>query len=207
MSQPIEFDTARLRLRQWLPSDREPFAAMSADPKVMEFFPALMDRQTSDTMADRCQALIAERGWGLWAVERKDDAKFIGFIGLHIPTAELPFNPCVEIGWRIAAEFWRQGYATEAALAVLKVGFEQLELPEIVSFTALINHRSQAVMERLAMRRSSEHFMHPAVDANSPLAEHCLYKLSREQWTRAGNAKLNQGDDDKGSLEKAYSMV
>lgn len=207
MSQPIEFDTARLRLRQWLPSDRQPFAKMSADPKVMEFFPALMDRQTSDTMADRCQALIAERGWGLWVAERKDDAQFIGFVGLHIPTVDLPFNPCVEIGWRIAAEFWRQGYATEAALGALAVGFERLELPEIVSFTALINHRSQAVMERLGMRRSSEHFIHPAVDVNSPLAKHCLYNLSREQWIRACNAKRSNGDDDQGSLGKAYSMI
>lgn len=182
MSQPIEFETARLRLRQWLPGDRPLFATLNADPKVMEFFPAPLDRQTSDIMADRCQSLIEQRGWGLWAVEIQGGASFIGFVGLHIPAVELPFSPCVEIGWRIAAQYWGQGYATEAARGALKVGFEHLNIAEIVSFTALTNLRSQAVMARLGMQRSPAHFYHPAVSAESPLSEHCVYKLSREQW-------------------------
>lgn len=182
MSQPIELETTRLRLRQWLADDRQPFAALNSDPRVMAFFPAPLDRLTSDSMADRCQSLIDERGWGFWAVEIKGGASFIGFVGLHIPTVDLPFSPCVEIGWRIAAPFWGQGYATEAALGALEVGFERLNMVGIVSFTALINLRSQAVMARLGMQRSPAHFHHPAISAESPLSEHCVYTLSREQW-------------------------
>ncbi len=98
MTRPIEFETKRLRLRQWLPIDREPFAALNADTKVMESFPAPLDRTASDAMADRCQSLIIERGWGFWVAEIKETGQFIGFVGLHVPIAELPFSPCVEIG-------------------------------------------------------------------------------------------------------------
>jgi RimJ/RimL family protein N-acetyltransferase len=102
MAEIIEFETDRLRLRQWLAKDREPFAALNADPRVMEFFPATLDRATSDAMAEYCERLIAERGWGFWAAEVKGSGHFIGFIRLHIPSSELPFSPCVEIGWRLA---------------------------------------------------------------------------------------------------------
>jgi RimJ/RimL family protein N-acetyltransferase len=178
----IEFDTKRLRLRQWCAAHREPFAALNADPKVMAFFPAVLDRADSDAMADRCQALIAERGWGFWAVETKIGHEFIGFVGLHIPSAELPFSPCVEIGWRLAANHWGKGYATEAARGALRVGFENLGLPEIVSFTAIGNMKSRAVMERLGMRDTNITFEHPSVPVDSPLRTHCLYRLSRARW-------------------------
>jgi RimJ/RimL family protein N-acetyltransferase len=182
MAELIEFETERLRLRQWIESDREPFARLNADPRVMEFFPSILDRAASDAGIDRAQAKIAERGWGFWAVESKQNRQFIGFVGLEIPTADLPFSPCVEIGWRLAFEYWGKGYATEAAKAVLKVGFDRLELPEIVSFTTIDNHRSSAVMERLGMTRDAETFEHPSLPAGHPLREHCLYRLSREKW-------------------------
>ncbi|OVZ96285.1 N-acetyltransferase [Yersinia sp. 2105 StPb PI] len=178
----IEIDTARLCLRQWCLSDRAPFAALNADKRVMEFFPTTLTRSESDAMADRCQQLIAQRGWGLWAVELKATGQFVGALGLHIPTAKLPFSPCVEIGWRLAYSFWGQGLATEAAFAALAVGFEQLKLAEIVSFTALINLRSQAVMKRIGMARVPGSFPHPNVNSDSPLSEHCWYRISREQW-------------------------
>lgn len=112
----IEFDTERLRLRQWRTADRQPFAALNADPKkVMEFFPSTLSRTDSDAMAERCQALITERGWGFWALEAKRDNEFIGFVGLHVPAPGLPFSPCVEVGWRLAAKHWGNGLATEAA--------------------------------------------------------------------------------------------
>jgi RimJ/RimL family protein N-acetyltransferase len=182
MSKIIELETERLVLRQWRPADREPFAALNADPRVMEFFPATMDRRASDVMADRCEALIAERGWGFWAVEVKQSGRFIGYVGLHIPAAELPFSPCVEVGWRIARNAWGKGYATEAARSALEAGFAQLELPEIVSFTALGNHRSRAVMQRLGMREDAHTFDHPSVAPGHPLRRHCLYRLARELW-------------------------
>lgn len=182
MAELIEFDTNRLRLRQWCDADREPFAVLNADPKVMEFYPAPLTRSESDAMANRCQALIAERGWGFWAVEIKTTREFIGFVGLHIPAPELPFSPCVEIGWRLAVKHWGNGFATEAARGALHIGFERLGFPEIVSFTAVNNLRSRAVMERLGMRHTGETFEHPGIPVGNALRKHCLYRLSREQW-------------------------
>jgi RimJ/RimL family protein N-acetyltransferase len=182
MAELIELETERLRLRQWIESDREPFARLNTDPRVMEFLPSILDRSTSDAMIDRLQTKIIEKGWGFWAVESKQDKQFIGFVGLQILTANLPFSPGVEIGWRLAFEYWGKGYATEAAQAALKVGFDRLELPEIVSFTTIDNHRSSAVMERLGMSRDPETFEHPSLPAGHRLREHCLYRLSRERW-------------------------
>ena len=178
----IEFETERLRLRQWRTGDRAPFAALNGDPKVMEFFPALLDPAASDAMATRCESAIAARGWGLWAVETKDAGQFIGFVGLHIPVAEMPCSPCVEIGWRLAATHWGKGFASEAARGALRVGFETLDLSEIVAFTALCNQRSRAVMEKIGMTNSNENFEHPNVPVGSALRPHCVYRLSREDW-------------------------
>jgi RimJ/RimL family protein N-acetyltransferase len=174
----VEPVTARLVLRQWRSSDRAPFAELNCDPRVMEFLPSRLTREESDAMADRFEALISERGWGFWAVESKTDGSFIGFVGLHVPAARLPFSPCTEVGWRLAFDHWGYGYATEAARAALRVGFETLGLDEIVSFTAVANRRSRAVMERLGMKQSGL-FEHPGVPVGSPLREHCLYRARK----------------------------
>jgi RimJ/RimL family protein N-acetyltransferase len=181
----IELDTARLRLRQWRDEDLGPFARLNADPRVMEFFPSRLDREESDAMANRIRGKIAERGWGLWAVEERASGEFTGFIGLQPPAARLPFSPCIEIGWRLARAYWGKGYATEGARASLRAGFDQLGLDEIVSFTALGNRRSRAVMERLGMLEDSHGaFDHPSVPEGSPVRAHCLYRLSRSRWLR-----------------------
>jgi RimJ/RimL family protein N-acetyltransferase len=182
MPKLIEFNTNRLRLRQWRDEDREPFARMSADPRVMKFFPDLLDRAASDAMLERIESKLLDRGWGWWAVEIGNTQAFIGFVGLNIPDPQLPCSPCVEVGWRLGFDYWGQGYATEAAQGAVKVGFELLDFDEIVSFTAVGNLRSQAVMERLNMKRSPETFLHPNLPPQHPLAEHCLYRLSRESW-------------------------
>jgi RimJ/RimL family protein N-acetyltransferase len=132
-------------------------------------------------MADRCQSLIAERGWGFWAVESKATQEFIGFVGLHTPAAELPFSPCVEVGWRLAYQHWGKGFASEAARECLRLGFELLKLKEVVSFTAVGNLRSRAVMARLGMQVAGT-FEHPQVSEGSVLRPHCLYRLSRETY-------------------------
>ncbi len=177
MTNIIQIETNRLLLRQWKPADYAPFAALNADPIVMEHFPDVLSRAESDAMADRCWSLIDERGWGFWAVELKATGEFIGFVGLHTPSADLPFSPCVEIGWRLAAAHWGKGLATEAARAALGVGFDTLDLSEIVAFTTVENRRSRAVMERLGMRES-DGFEHPGVPFGNPLRVHCLYRLS-----------------------------
>jgi RimJ/RimL family protein N-acetyltransferase len=178
-----ELETGRLRLRQWRASDLEPFAQLNADPRVMEFFPARLDRAASDALAGRIATKIAERGWGLWAAELKASVEFIGFIGLQPPPVPLPCSPCVEVGWRLAQAHWGKGLATEGARAALRFGFENLGLDEIVSITVPTNRRSRAVMERLGMQEDKAGiFEHPGIPLGSPLRVHCLYRLPRPAW-------------------------
>jgi len=155
---------------------------MNADPAVMEFFPALQDRSASDASIDRWESQFDAQGWSNWAAELVESARFIGFVGLSVPRRALPFSPCVEIGWRLAREFWGAGLATEAARGALRVGFERLGLAEIVSFTAVGNRRSRAVMERLGMRDAREDFEHPGVPDGHRLRLHCLYRIDRARW-------------------------
>lgn len=177
-------ETDRLCLRQWRKTDLKPFAQMNSSRDVMEYFTKLLSEEESNAMVSKCQLLIDEKGWGFWAVSLKDSNTFIGFVGLHQPQQDLPFNPCVEIGWRLGKIFWGYGYATEAANACLKFAFEKLELDEVVSFTAKINKRSQRVMERLKMKNTRKSFHHPALGAADPLAEHVLYKVTRKEWMK-----------------------
>jgi RimJ/RimL family protein N-acetyltransferase len=179
-SLPRELRTQRLRLRRWLPADREPFAALNADPRVAEFLPAPLAREASDALAARVEAHFETHGFGLWAVEAPGVTSFVGFAGLSIPAFSARFTPCVEIGWRLAVPFWGRGYATEAARAALGFGFRQLRLGEIVSFTVPGNLRSRRVMEKLGMRRDpADDFDHPALPEGHPFRRHVLYRIAR----------------------------
>jgi RimJ/RimL family protein N-acetyltransferase len=175
--------TPGLWLRQWRASDREPFAALNADPVVMEFLGGCLNRATSDALARKAEAEIARQGWGLWAVELRDSGAFIGFVGLHVPSFEAAFTPCVEIGWRLARDSWGKGFATEAARECVRFAFETLALDELVSFTVPLNRRSRALMERLGMHRDADaDFDHPQLPAGHPLRRHVLYRLRRASW-------------------------
>ena len=183
MSDGPELTTARLRLRGWGERDLAPFAALNADPRVMEFFPAALSRAESDALVGRIQDHFAEHGFGLWAVEVPGVADFIGFVGLSVPAFSAHFTPCVEIGWRLAYDHWGRGYSTEAAIAALEFAFGDLGLDEVVSFTVPDNLRSRQVMGRLGMRRAPEDdFDHPSLPAGHPLRRHVLYRLGRRQW-------------------------
>jgi RimJ/RimL family protein N-acetyltransferase len=174
----VAVQTDRLTLRRWCDEDREPFAALNADPVVMEFLPALLTRAQSDAMVDRIEQTWDECGLGLFAVEVRDTGDFAGYIGLWPATFEAPFTPAIEIGWRLARAYWGHGYATEGASAALADGFERLELGEIVSFTAVVNEPSQRVMERLGMTRDpTEDFDHPALVEGDRLRRHVLYRV------------------------------
>jgi len=174
----------RLILRAWRDSDLPAIARLNADPRVMEFMPACLDRVASDAMVARMQAAIETQGFGFWAVEAPGIADFIGFVGLNRPGFAAPFMPCIEIGWRLAHDFWGRGYATEAAQAVLGFGFDDLGLDEIVAFTAAVNLRSQGVMQRLGMQHyRAEDFDHPALPAGDRLRRHLLHRLTRERWS------------------------
>ncbi|HTN50017.1 MAG TPA: GNAT family N-acetyltransferase [Burkholderiaceae bacterium] len=171
-----ELQGARVRLRAWVPGDREPFAELNADPVTMEFFPAALSRSESDAMIDRLQARLEEHGWGLWCLDV--GGQCAGFVGLAVPTFDAHFTPCVEIGWRLDKAFWGRGYATEGARLALRFGFESLLLPEVVSFTAVSNWRSRRVMQRLGMtHRPEEDFEHPRLPEGHTLRRHVLYRM------------------------------
>jgi RimJ/RimL family protein N-acetyltransferase len=177
-----ELVTTRLRLRAWRPEDREPFAALNADPRVGEFLGGPLDRASSDAVATRIDAHFAAHGFGLWAVEIVGGPAFAGFVGLSVPRFSAPFTPCVEIGWRLAVDCWGHGYASEGARAVLDHGFGELGLTEIVSFTVPSNLRSRRVMEKLGMVRDPDgDFDHPALPEGHPLRRHVLYRVRAQR--------------------------
>lgn len=175
----IELMTARLRLRQWTDADKPAFAAINADPEVMEHFPSTLSRAESDDFVDRMRAHLDDNDWGLWAAEVLDTAELIGFVGLW-PIGFDPFRGREqrEIGWRLARSAWGHGYASEAAAEALRFAFEELGWTEVVSFTAVTNTRSQAVMERIGMTRDpSSDFDHPRLPVASPLRPHVVYRI------------------------------
>ncbi|MEO7270574.1 MAG: GNAT family N-acetyltransferase [Vicinamibacterales bacterium] len=176
MTLPLELRTARLRLRRWLPADRPAFAAINADRRVMAYFPETLSRAESDAMADRITAHFDAHGFGLWAVEIVGVTPFAGFVGLSVPRFDAPFMPAIEIGWRLAADLWGHGYATEGATAVLAFAFGDLGLDEVVSFTVPENTPSRRVMERLGMTHDpADDFDH----SNRPPSSrrHVLYRI------------------------------
>jgi len=187
-----ELETPRLKLRQWCAADLEPFASLNADPVVIEFLSRCLTRAESDEFGERVRSELAQRGWGLWAVEVREQGEFIGFVGLSEPSFEAHFTPCTEIGWRLARSSWGRGYATEAARACLDFAFRSLGLSEVVAFTVPANARSRAVMERLGMRHDAAgDFDHPRLPAGHPLQRHVLYRLRREDW-QPGSTVLAQ---------------
>jgi RimJ/RimL family protein N-acetyltransferase len=176
--------TERLLLRRWRPEDRVPFAAMNADPEVMEHFLAPLTRAESDAFVDRIEAGFAEHGFGLWALEVAQSGElageFIGFTGLSVPSFEAHFMPAVEIGWRLARPAWGHGYASEAARRALSAAFNDHGLPEVVSFTSVTNLRSQAVMRRIGMVHDpADDFDHPRLPPGHRIRRHVLYRAAQ----------------------------
>ena len=171
-------ETERLLLRRWQDSDREPFAAMNADPRVMEFFPGTLTREESDRLIDDIESHFDNRGFGLFAAELKAERTLIGFIGLHVASFQAHFTPCVEIGWRIAVPYWGKGLATEGSREVIRFAFEWLRLESLVSFTVPENVASRRLMEKLGMTHDpAEDFDHPKLPVGHRLRRHVLYRL------------------------------
>ncbi len=169
--------TARLKLREWKEADKEPFFELNSDPRVMELMPKLLSKEESDQLIERIKRQFQEDGYSFFALELIENQTFIGLIGLSIPKFQSFFTPCVEIGWRLAYNYWGKGYATEGAKASLNYGFNELNLSEIVSFTVPQNIRSRQVMERIGMKNIDE-FEHPLLPQGHPLRKHILYKKS-----------------------------
>lgn len=177
-----ELKTPRLLLRRWRPSDRDPFADMNADPRVMQYFQRTLTREESAGFIGKMEAGFEQNGFGWWAVEIPGVTQFAGFAGLSVPQFKTHFTPCVETGWRLAFEYWNHGYATEAARAALAFAFEQIQLTEIVAFTVPANIRSRRVMEKLGMTYNpADDFDYPTIPEGHPLRRHVLYRVRRPQ--------------------------
>jgi RimJ/RimL family protein N-acetyltransferase len=184
-----EFETERLRLRGWRDEDLPALVALNADPRVMEYFPAVRSPAESAAMLARLRLHWERHGFGWWVLERRADREFVGIAGLLVPGFEAAFTPCVEVGWRLPVHAWGHGYATEAARAALRHGFQALAPPmeEILAFSVPGNGRSRRVMERLGMRHDpADDFDHPELPEGHPLRRHVLYRLTRREWERHG---------------------
>lgn len=186
MTKTIFLETDRLLLRAWQDDDIDAFAEMCADRDVMRYFPEPLTRQKTDLLVTKCRSKQETDGFSMAPAEIKATGEFIGFVGLNVPAyaAPLPFEPCVEIGWRLKQSAWGKGYASEAARAWLRFGFETIGLDEIVAFTIPANLPSQKVMQRIGMSRDLEgDFLHPSLPEDHPIARHVLYRLSRVDWS------------------------
>ncbi len=179
----IELETERTRLRGWRPDDLDAFAEMNADPKVMEHFPAPYSREQSDALAVKSQQRLEREGLGYLVLEIKGDARFAGYVGLSPVRFEADFTPAVEIAWRLPVWAWGKGYASEAARRALAYGFEELGLSQVVSFTAIPNQRSQAVMRRIGMTHDPAlDFDHPWLEVGHRLRPHVFYRITAEEF-------------------------
>lgn len=177
---PLELRTRRTLLRQWKDSDLPAWCAMNADVQVRRFFPATLEFEQAVQEAGRIRAAIAQRGWGMWALELPGQMAFAGTVGLHVTTIDAPFVPTVELGWRLCRQAWGRGLATEAAQAAVRFAFDQLQLDELTAYTAEENLPSQAVMQRLGMRHdAADDFDHPLIAPGQPLRRHRLFRLRR----------------------------
>ncbi len=170
--------TERLLMRRWREADREPFAAMNADPVVMRYFPAIMDQAASDVSVNRMEALFERQGFGLWALERAETGEFLGFTGLNPMPDGVPGTGGMEVGWRLARRAWHHGYATEAATAAVDVAFDGVGLDELWSMTAVRNTPSQAVMRRIGMTLD-QYFEHPRIEPGHRFRPHVAYRMQR----------------------------
>jgi RimJ/RimL family protein N-acetyltransferase len=177
-----EILTDRLGLRAWLPTDRARFAMLNTDPRVMEHFVSTLSRERSDVLASQFETTFDRYGFGFWAVEVPGLAAFVGFVGISVPHFQTHFTPCVEIVWRLSAEYWDWGYPTEGARGALRFGFDALRLREIVALTVPGNVRSRRVMEKIGMIHDpADDFDHPLVPEGHPLRRHMLYRVSNPE--------------------------
>ncbi|WP_223642978.1 GNAT family N-acetyltransferase [Planococcus sp. 4-30] len=184
------FESQRLGFRCWKERDRNPFAVMTADPEVMQYFPKPLAKEEAARLIERFETHMEEKGYTMWAVDRKEDGVFIGFIGLLEITMPIEGQGAAEIGWRLEKRFWKQGYAVEGARACLTYAFGPLGMTQVYSFTSVINQPSETVMKRIGMTKIGE-FEHPKLGQESPLKKHVLYKINRQEAEKL----MTQGDE------------
>ncbi|MEP1230199.1 MAG: GNAT family N-acetyltransferase [Litorimonas sp.] len=183
MARCVLIETDRLKLRGWQDCDREPFASINRDPEVMRYLGPLLSLADSNASIEEQTALMASGEPAFWAVEHKSSEQLIGCIGVKRVSFNAPFTPSYEIGWRLCRAYWGQGYASEGAQAALKLAFEKWDIDKIHSFTVHANLASQAVMEKIGMKRIIDgNFKHPKLAQDDPLSGHILYLITRAEF-------------------------
>ncbi|MBW8348825.1 GNAT family N-acetyltransferase [Bacillus sp. IITD106] len=175
----IYVETLRLQLSDWKETDLEPFSRLNADEQVMMYFPKPLSKEETNVFHQSILSELKECGFGLYAVEVKENKEFIGFIGFHKATFKADFTPCIEIGWRLKKEAWGKGYATEGASACLQYGFNELGFSDVYSFTSDVNKPSKNVMKKIGMNFIKT-FNHPKIKNDSPLSKHVLFHISQK---------------------------
>jgi len=172
------FSSDRLGFRNWVDDDIEKMAAINADPRVMEYFPSLVNREDTVFFIDRMKLQLTQKGYCYFAVDDLSDNNFVGFIGLSEQTYEAPFTPCVDIGWRLRPDTWKQGLASEGAIRCLEYAFNELKLDKIYAIAPAVNIKSERIMQKIGMLKQYE-FDHPFLADNTLLKKCNLYKISR----------------------------
>ena len=174
-----QLETLRLYLRAWKNTDAQKYFEINQDPKVIEFLPGSLTMEKVEKFLVDMNFRLQEYDYTFWAVEEKSSGELMGFCGFQAVSFEAPFSPTVEIGWRLGAQYWGKGYATEAAKACIDYGFEILKWSKIVSFTVPKNLRSQSVMKKIGMQFCGN-FNHPKLEKNHPLYEHIWYEIEKK---------------------------
>jgi RimJ/RimL family protein N-acetyltransferase len=151
-------ETERLLLRPWRTEDRDAFRPIATDPEVMRYISGGKPwrEEQIDEFVQRQISGLERNGFCLWRLLWKQRAeRLIGFCGLQPwrdrPGLDIGYHGVIEIGWWLARDCWRQGFATEAARAALQFGFEQAGLEKIIAVTHRDNKASQRVAGRIGL--------------------------------------------------------
>lgn len=176
----IKLETEHLILRQWKEEDLLPYSKLTSNKEVMKFFPKNLSIEESNAAARKFMGLIEKRKWGFWAVEEKSSSQFLGYAGLHVPSTQFPFSPCVEIGWRMEDKYWANGYVEEVGEEILKDAFNRIGLEDIVYFSSIHNKKAENILRKLGMKKEMILFNHPFVKVEHELSEHYLYRVKKQ---------------------------
>lgn len=194
MSPATALETQRLLLRQWKDDDYEPFHEMNVALRVEHYYPPVLNRAASDAFIDRARELFDRHGWGVLVMERREDAAFLGWCGLHLPGLEAGMpQACMSLFWRVAPRFWGHGYAAEAAGEIIRHAFETLGEPELACFASPDNRRAMAVLGFLGMHSSGKRFTPRFFPPGHPHREQEIFRITRAEWDAARAAEREGG--------------